>query len=421
MILRKSALLSLVILGMTAGAAFAGKDARIHGSVLDENGEPVPKATIVITTDQLDNFNESIKTNKKGKYSLLIGDATLTYIFSVEKDGFRTTKESVKLKLETTTKRDFTLNSGASGGPPKTATGELAASASNAAIRAYNAGAEALRVGDLESARTHLETALEKDSDLAPAHGVMALVLNGLGDHQAAVTAAERALELRPGEPNGLKARFDAYRALGNDAMAEEAGAALAESGANAEAAKLVYNEGADASRAGDRIGAIKAFEEAARLDPTLTEASDALSGLYFAENRFDEAALAAERVLESDPAHLKALKIRFESYRALKDQKKAQEALVGLAAVDPDIGVEAFYHQGIDLFNGGQMEEALASFQQALTLDPTFAKTHFNMALAYASSGDNANARQHLQKFLEMAPDDPDAATAKEMIQYLE
>lgn len=418
--LAKSTILALVSLGLAAGAAFAGKDARIHGTVVDENGEPLPKATISITSDQLETFKETIQTNKKGKYSMLIGDATLTYIFTVEKDGFRPTKESVKLRLETTTKRDFTLNSGASD-PPVTATGEVAASASNAAIRAYNEGATALRAGDYAGARGHLERALEKDSELAPAHGVLALALNGLGEHQAAVATADRALELRPGEPNALKARYDAYRALGDDAKAEEAGAALAQSGANAEAAKLVYNEGAEATRLGDRIAAIEAFEEAARLDPTLTAAADALSGLYFAEQRFDEAAKAAERVLESDPARLKALKIRYESYRALQDQEMAQEALKGLAVVDPDIGVEAFYNQGVGFFNNGQTDQALSSFQQALDVDPSYAKTHFSMALAYASSGENAKAKEHLQKFVDMAPDDPDAASAKEMIQYLE
>ena len=251
--LRKYTSLALIVLGLAASAAFAGKDARIHGAVLDENGDPVPKATITVTSDQLDTFNQSIKTNKKGKYSMLIGDATLSLIFTVEKDGFRPTKESMKLKLETTTKRDFVLNSGAAP-PPQTADGNVAASASNAAIRAYNEGAAALRAGDFAAAKAALETALEKDSELAPAHGVLGLALNGLGDHQGAAAAAERALELRPGEPNALKARYDAYRALGDEAKAEEAGAALAQSGANAEAAKLVYNEGADANRNGDRL-----------------------------------------------------------------------------------------------------------------------------------------------------------------------
>ena len=135
---------------------------------------------------------------------------------------------------------------------------------------------------DFATAKTHLEEALAKDDQLAPAHGVLALVLNNLGDHQGAVAAADRALELREGEPNALQARYDAYRALGDEAKATEAGEALAASGQNAETAKVVYNEGVEFSRTGDREAAIKAFEEAGRLDPNLHEASDALSGLYF-------------------------------------------------------------------------------------------------------------------------------------------
>lgn len=421
MLIRKFTPFALALVGLLAGsAAHAGTDARLHGSVVDENGDPVPKATITITTSQLGTFNESVTTNKKGKYSILIGDATLTYTFTIEKDGYRPTKEDLKLKLESTTRRDFVLNSGAADPPPVTASGEAAASSSNAAIRAYNEGAAALRAGDYATARTHLETALEKDAELAPAYGVLALTLVGLEDYTAAVAAAEKALELRPGEPNALNARYDAYRALGDEAKAKEAGDALAASGQNAEAAKLVYNEGVEANNAKDRVNAIKSFEEAARLDPTLTEAYDALSGLYYSEQRFDESAAAAERVLESDPSNLKALKIRYESYRALKDTEKAQEALVDLASMDPDIGADAFYNQGVGFFNAGQTEEALASFNQALAVDADHARTHYSMALCYANTGDNANARKHLEKFVELAPDDPDAATAREMIQYL-
>jgi Tfp pilus assembly protein PilF len=42
-------------------------------------------------------------------------------------------------------------------------------------------------------------------------------------------------------------------------------------------------------------------------------------------------------------------------------------------------------------------------------------------LGLCYVNSGDNAKAKEHFSRFLELAPDDPDAGTAAEMVQYLE
>ena len=77
--------------------------------------------------------------------------------------------------------------------------------------------------------------------------------------------------------------------------------------------------------------------------------------------------------------------------------------------------------NKGVALFNASKATEAIQVFERALKVDPTLAKTHYMLGLSYANSGDTAKAREHLAKFLEMAPNDENAATAKEMLTYLE
>jgi tetratricopeptide (TPR) repeat protein len=409
------------LLGLTAAAAFAGTEARLHGKVLDPEGNIVEAATITVTTDALTTYHEVWKTNKKGRYSGFIADATLTYTLTVEKPGFQTYKEDVKLDLESTTKKDFTLLTGASApSEPTEVLDAPATRAANAAINLYNEGATALRAGDFVTARQKLQEAVEKDPDLAAAHGVLALTLVQLKEHEAAVASATRALELTPGEPNALQAQYDAYRALGDSEKAKAAGEALAAAGQNADAARRVFNEGATATREGDMAGAISKFEEAARLDPSLSPAHDALAGLYYTAKRFEEAAAAAEKALEGDPTSLKALQVRAESYRILGQEDKALEALAAWAAADPSQGAEAVHNFGINAFNEGKTDLAIKSFEQAIAIDPAYAQSYFNLGLSHVNAGNSAAAKEAFQKFVEMAPDAADAATAREMMQYL-
>ncbi|HEX6863618.1 MAG TPA: tetratricopeptide repeat protein, partial [Thermoanaerobaculia bacterium] len=51
---------------------------------------------------------------------------------------------------------------------------------------------------------------------------------------------------------------------------------------------------------------------------------------------------------------------------------------------------------------------------------NPQFAKGHYVLGLTYAKTDDKAKAIEHLETFLQMAPNDAEAASAKEMLEYL-
>jgi superkiller protein 3 len=113
-------------------------------------------------------------------------------------------------------------------------------------------------------------------------------------------------------------------------------------------------------------------------------------------------------------------LRIRAEGYRLLGDHEKALEALSALAAADPELGAGVIYNEGVKAFNEGKMELAIAAFQQAIAVDPQNAPSYYSLGLAFTNQGENAKAKEAFQRFVELAPDDPDAATAKEMLKYL-
>jgi tetratricopeptide (TPR) repeat protein len=184
----------------------------------------------------------------------------------------------------------------------------------------------------------------------------------------------------------------------------------------------LAYNEGVAKLQANDKPGALAKFEEAAQLNPKLPDAQIVLAELYLDQQKNAEALAAAERYLALKPNAPRALSVQYDAYTALGDAAKADAALEALLQADPghDSAVRLL-NKGVSLFNASKVDQAVQIFERVLQVDPTLAKTHYMLGLSYANSGDNAKAKEHLTKFLELAPDDENAATAKEMLAYID
>jgi tetratricopeptide (TPR) repeat protein len=59
----------------------------------------------------------------------------------------------------------------------------------------------------------------------------------------------------------------------------------------------------------------------------------------------------------------------------------------------------------------------AVASFEQALNLDPNLSDAHRSLGIVHADLHDETEAIAHYQKYLEMAPQAKDAARVKKII----
>jgi tetratricopeptide (TPR) repeat protein len=182
-----------------------------------------------------------------------------------------------------------------------------------------------------------------------------------------------------------------------------------------------VFNEGNAAARAGDFELARKKYLEALELDGSLAAAHAALASVYFLEEGYSEAVASAQAALELDPTNEKMLDLLYRSFQALGDEEKAAEALAALESADPTRAAADHFQRGVTFFEAGEMREAGALFEKALAADPDHAKAHYMLGICLLNTGDTDGAREHLSRFLELAPEDPEAGAAREMLDYLE
>ncbi len=408
--------LSLALLAALALAASAHAvgEGRIIGTVNDDKGAPLPGVKVSFTRPGTDYSQEKV-TDAKGKFTLLVLDATQEYTIRLDKDGYQSYEEVLKPKPQDTLRISYQLAAiVAPSGPSDDEIKEM--EGKNQAVAAFNEGVKALQANDLNTAATKFAEATQVNAELAPAFGALAEVYAELGKNAEALAAADRYLELEPNNLRGLKVRFDAQKALGDKAKTDAALDALIAVDKTRETAVRAYNLGAESSRAGDRDGAIGYLKKAIEVDPTLDQAYTALGQVYIVKKSYKEAAAAVEPLLARDAVNLEALTIRFEALKAAGDKEGAKAAEAAMKTAQASQSPEQLYKQGIAQYNSNNLVSAIETLEKAVAADPSYAKAHYMLGLAYAGSN-AAKSKMHLEKFLALAPNDPDAATAKEML----
>jgi tetratricopeptide (TPR) repeat protein len=82
---------------------------------------------------------------------------------------------------------------------------------------------------------------------------------------------------------------------------------------------------------------------------------------------------------------------------------------------------IAALYNMGCVYKVCGQLRRAEQEFLKVLAIDPDDAGTHYNLGILYEESLHNrAKARQHYQRFIELAPQDPDAGNVQAWLMSL-
>ncbi|MEA2603325.1 MAG: hypothetical protein QOF89_4317 [Acidobacteriota bacterium] len=319
--IRRAALSAIVFALSLAGALHAAGEGRVIGTVLDEANVPLEGVKATLIREGTGYKLEKV-SDKKGQFMLLVLDATQQYQLRLEKPGYKPYEGPLKPKLEDTLRVSFTLAKDQPAANPN-APKEL--SGSDKAILAYNEGVNLLKSNDLKGAAPKFEQAVSFNPELAEAHGALTELYLELGRNPEALAAADRFLALKPNDPRGLRARYDALKATGDGDKARATLQDLLAADPRGEGTAVRYfNEGAELTRAG----------------------------------KFDEAATWFEKVVDISPA------------------------------------------------------------------EPKFAKAHYVLGLSYAKEekdeAKKARARQELQTFLQMSPNDPDAGTAKQLLDYL-
>lgn len=422
---RSSSVALAVTLMLWLGAAHAfAQTGMLRGTVVDSDGNPIPGAKITVTSEQLSSYNQTFTANKKGKFTVRFQSAQLQYEFDVlvEAPGYQSVIVGTRPSATKQMKEEYVLEAAQAEATESMGDlGSVISGSSNAAIEAFNAGLTAQQGGDLKTAKAKFQEALEADPTLGPGHVALAQVLLDLKEYDAALAAADKALEFPVTRADVLQVKFQALRGLDRGAEADAILAELQNAEEAEVAARRVYNEGGQAFQAGDKDTALAKFQEAAKLNPSLKDAHHAVATLLLEKGQDAEAATAAETALSLGSDNIDTLRVLYSAYDNMGKTAELMEIAPRLAAVDPDFGGGKLLEQAGHLWNGGQAEQSVALARQALAIDPSLAKAYYYIGLQELSKGNNAEAKSALEKFIAEAPDDSEAGSAKEMLAYIQ
>jgi tetratricopeptide (TPR) repeat protein len=179
--------------------------------------------------------------------------------------------------------------------------------------------------------------------------------------------------------------------------------------------AVLAYNEGAALANDGKLPEAIAKMEEAVTAKPDLTAGYEALAKLYIRTKNYDKAIERANKALEVDTDNQDMFNVLNQAYTAKGDKTKAAEYRKKLPA-----DAVAMFNDAARLINAGKDGEAEPLLKGAIAANDKFGPAYYELGMLYVRTQKNADAKVNLQKYLELEPAGKDAATAKEMLNYV-
>ncbi|HUP46870.1 MAG TPA: tetratricopeptide repeat protein [Thermoanaerobaculia bacterium] len=176
------------------------------------------------------------------------------------------------------------------------------------------------------------------------------------------------------------------------------------------------YNEGASLANDGKDAEAVAKFEEAVAAKPDLIAGWQALARVSVRTKNYDRAIAAAEKAIEADSEDLDMFAVMYEAYSGKGDKAKAEEYKKRLPA-----NAASLFNDAARAINTGKDAQAEPLLRQAISVDPSLAAAYYELGMLYVRAGRNGDAKQSLLKYLEIDPNGRDAATAKEMLKYVQ
>ncbi|MFN8008487.1 MAG: tetratricopeptide repeat protein [Terriglobia bacterium] len=201
------------------------------------------------------------------------------------------------------------------------------------------------------------------------------------------------------------------------------------------ETMKARFEKGSDFLKAKQYDQAIEEFKAAAEMDPRQYAIFANLGEAYRGLRKFDESiqsykqalTVLAERPNPQVEAsyHMNLALV----YATAGDMANASAETQKAAELNPVLGSKAYYNLGATLVNSGKAEDAITAFQKAIEIDPTNAEAHYQMGISLMSKAQITpdgktipapGTVEAFQKYLQLQPNGPNAATAKNMIEML-
>ena len=108
------------------------------------------------------------------------------------------------------------------------------------------------------------------------------------------------------------------------------------------------------------------------------------------------------------------------DTYMRQDKLKQAEEYFKKSIEIDSSDHALA-YNVAEILFAAGKTDDAIKYYQLAIQIKPDWPKSYAQLGYAYLNKGDTKSAIENLKKFVELAPDSPEAPGVKEVIKSLQ
>jgi len=419
-----------LVLATTASSAVLAAPAtcEARGQIVDQSGEPIVGAKITFAPTGNPATQYDGKTNKKGRYyvpGMFNPSEEGKWTVEIEAEGYVPVSMEIETRTvngvlidEATTKLnpgaaipavlirpmgnariDFVMSTveeaaqtaeALAAAQAAEAGGEGGAAAAAPARDPYDAALASVSEGDLAGSVELFQKAIENEPDSAERKESLAKVLYQLERYDEAEGYAQQALDLEPGNVEMYMVLYSIYVSSG---QLDQAGETLRAAEQIAPGDPRILKQLAYvASQSGDVDAAITAYEGLVEADPTNAENWVTLAGLYADNGQMDQSAAAYQKVVE----------------------------------LDPEGAPQVFFNLGALLMNKADRtpedsQKAIEAFRQAIKLDPQYREAHKQLAFALLGAGDRAGAKTELETCVALAPDAPDAAQMKALIQSLQ
>jgi tetratricopeptide (TPR) repeat protein len=184
---------------------------------------------------------------------------------------------------------------------------------------------------------------------------------------------------------------------------------------------KKTFEEGVQASRAGNHDAAIEKFGAALALAPTCFDCHFNIGVAHMAKKDEKAAEAAWKQALEVKADYAEAMNALSTLYN---NQKRFDEAAAMSAKAASAGGgaanADATFNQGIILWNQGKIAEAKTKFEETIKMNASHADAHFQLGMALLNEGKVPEAVSAFESYLKLAPDGQFATQAKGMIAQL-
>jgi len=295
-----------------ASIALAADTGILRGKVVDEKGQPIPEAQVVMEAKTGVGQKFSQKCNKKGEY-IQVGVKTGLWRVTATKDGYAGQYIEAQVGMSDETKvSDLKLVAAGSAGAPK---------GSPELQQAYEKANGLAAGGDVDGAIAALAEILTKSP------GKPEVVYTRIGQLQfkkanyvAAEEAYKKAVEVKPGYLDAVRGLSDTY--MRTRRGAEASALALQYTTDNPGDAEGHFLYGLVLFNTGKQPEAAGVFAKVIELDPSNNDVHYYMGMILVGQNKVPEAIASLEKYLASNPRDASAVDTAQKLIAALKPKK---------------------------------------------------------------------------------------------------